>query len=160
MYDFEYEKGNDGKRNKLCFYAWYVFCVVLSLGDECADRVSNRSPDNAKIKEKMVYASSKDALRRSLDGIATEIQGTDFSEVAYQESQSNSPFSDIFTFDYSPIASVSSRQGIPWKCIDVLILCCSLFVFTFPLLMFTLKSPNTSYFLFFSLSTFEIHWWS
>lgn len=34
----------------------------------------------------MVYASSKDALRRSLDGIATEIQGTDFSEVAYQES--------------------------------------------------------------------------
>jgi len=36
----------------------------------------------------MVYASSKDALRRSLDGIATEIQGTDFSEVAYQESES------------------------------------------------------------------------
>ncbi|GAA5843091.1 hypothetical protein JCM3766R1_005234 [Sporobolomyces carnicolor] len=65
VYDFEYEKGTDGKRNKICFYAW--------------------SPDNAKIKEKMVYASSKDALRRSLDGIATEIQGTDFSEVAYQE---------------------------------------------------------------------------
>jgi hypothetical protein len=31
----------------------------------------------------MVFASSKDALRRSLVGIATEIQGTDFSEVAY-----------------------------------------------------------------------------
>jgi cofilin len=24
VYDFEYEKGNDGKRNKLCFYAWSV----------------------------------------------------------------------------------------------------------------------------------------
>merc|ERR1712093_194507 len=55
VYDFEYEKG-EGKRNKLCFYAW--------------------SPDEAK---------TKDALRRSLVGIASEIQGTDSSEVAYDE---------------------------------------------------------------------------
>ncbi|GAA5976673.1 hypothetical protein JCM21900_002864 [Sporobolomyces salmonicolor] len=65
VYDFEYEKGNEGKRNKLCFYAW--------------------SPDEARIKDKMIYASSKDALRRALVGIASEIQGTDFSEVAYDE---------------------------------------------------------------------------
>lgn len=64
VYDFEYEK-DGGKRNKICFYAW--------------------SPDEAKIKEKMLYASSKDALRRSLVGIANEIQGTDSSEVAYDE---------------------------------------------------------------------------
>ena len=44
---------------------------------------SIRSPDDAKIKNKMLYASSKDALRRSLVGIAVEIQGTDLSEVAY-----------------------------------------------------------------------------
>jgi cofilin len=43
-----------------------------------------RSPDDAKIKHKMVYASSKDALRRSLVGIAAEIQGTAFDEVAYE----------------------------------------------------------------------------
>lgn len=43
-----------------------------------------RSPDNAKIKDKMVSASSRDALRRSLVGIAIEIQGTDYSEVAYE----------------------------------------------------------------------------
>ena len=42
-----------------------------------------RAPDNAKIKQKMVYASSKDALRRSLVGVGTDIQGTDLSEVAY-----------------------------------------------------------------------------
>lgn len=29
VYDFEYEKGNEGKRNKLCFYAWSV-CTILS----------------------------------------------------------------------------------------------------------------------------------
>ena len=44
----------------------------------------SRSPDDAKIKSKMVYASSKDALRRSLVGVATEIQGTALDEVAYE----------------------------------------------------------------------------
>lgn len=42
-----------------------------------------RSPDTAKIKHKMLYASSKDALRRKLDGIFSEIQCTDLSEVSY-----------------------------------------------------------------------------
>lgn len=32
----------------------------------------------------MLYASSKEALRRSLVGIATEFQGTDFSEIAHE----------------------------------------------------------------------------
>jgi hypothetical protein len=31
-----------------------------------------------------VFASSRDALKRSLNGIAVEIQGTDFSEVAFE----------------------------------------------------------------------------
>ena len=43
----------------------------------------NRSPDTSKIKSKMVYAASKDALRKKLVGVATEIQATDFSEVSY-----------------------------------------------------------------------------
>ena len=32
----------------------------------------------------MLFASSKDALRRSLVGIAAEIRGTDYSEVAHE----------------------------------------------------------------------------
>ncbi|GAC95787.1 hypothetical protein PHSY_003363 [Pseudozyma hubeiensis SY62] len=63
IYDFEYEKGDAGKRNKICFFSW--------------------SPDDARIKPKMVFASSKDALRKALVGISAEIQGTDFSEVSY-----------------------------------------------------------------------------
>merc|ERR1712093_422026 len=62
VYDFQYNKG-EGDRNKLCFFIW--------------------APDNAKIKQKMVYASSKDALRRALVGVGSDIQGTDLSEVAY-----------------------------------------------------------------------------
>ena len=45
---------------------------------------SVRNPDNSKIKHKMLYASSKDAIRKSLVGISTEVQGTDLSEVAYE----------------------------------------------------------------------------
>jgi len=63
IYDFEYDNG-EGKRNKLLFYSW--------------------SPDTSRIKEKMVYAASKDALRKALDGIAAEIQGTDSSEVSFE----------------------------------------------------------------------------
>ncbi|KAL2914394.1 cofilin [Polyrhizophydium stewartii] len=65
VYDFVYESlSSEGQRNKLLFYVW--------------------SPDSAKIKQKMLYAASKDALRKKLDGIYTEIQCTDLSEVSHE----------------------------------------------------------------------------
>ncbi|KAI7898465.1 uncharacterized protein BX663DRAFT_461812 [Cokeromyces recurvatus] len=64
VYDFEYEKPGEGKRSKITFYAWI--------------------PDTSKVRQKMLYASSKDALRRNLVGLAIEIQGTDASEVDYE----------------------------------------------------------------------------
>ncbi|KAI3658975.1 hypothetical protein MP638_000319 [Amoeboaphelidium occidentale] len=63
VYDFEYDTNGEGIRNKICFYVW--------------------APDTSKVKSKMLYAASKDALRRKLVGIASEVQGTDLSEVAY-----------------------------------------------------------------------------
>ncbi|TGZ76988.1 hypothetical protein EX30DRAFT_324087 [Ascodesmis nigricans] len=63
IYDFEFDVG-EGKRSKICFFTW--------------------SPDDAPVKAKMIYSSSKDGLRRALAGVHTEIQGTDFSEVAYE----------------------------------------------------------------------------
>lgn len=44
----------------------------------------NRSPDNAPIRTKMTYSASKDALRKALQGVAVEIQGTDVDEVAHE----------------------------------------------------------------------------
>ncbi|CCH61176.1 hypothetical protein TBLA_0E01170 [Henningerozyma blattae CBS 6284] len=65
VYDFEYEiSGTEGKRSKIIFFTW--------------------APDTAPVRSKMVYASSKDALRRALNGVSSDIQGTDFSEVAYE----------------------------------------------------------------------------
>jgi cofilin len=46
--------------------------------------IVSRSPDTAKIKQKMIYASSKDGLRKKLDGVYTEIQCTDLSEVSHE----------------------------------------------------------------------------
>lgn len=65
VYDFEYDIGKgEGVRSKIVFYQW--------------------APDTAPVRSKMVYAASKDALRRALNGVSTDIQGTDFSEVAYE----------------------------------------------------------------------------
>ncbi|PKY29081.1 hypothetical protein RhiirB3_417674 [Rhizophagus irregularis] len=64
VYDFDYEKPGEGQRSKIAFYSWI--------------------PDDSKVKDKMLYASSKDAIRKRLVGVAIEIQGTDLSEVSYE----------------------------------------------------------------------------
>lgn len=65
VFDYEYEKApGEGIRSKIVFVAW--------------------SPDVAKVKSKMLYASSKDALRKKLEGIATEVQATEPGEITYE----------------------------------------------------------------------------
>jgi len=93
VYDFEFET-SDGKRNKLCFISWSVASVQCSCSLVLIQTVPRdfiRSPDVAKIKPKMVFASSRDALRRKLDGIAIEIQGTDSTEVSHETGLSAFP---------------------------------------------------------------------
>ncbi|KAI9018509.1 hypothetical protein CLU79DRAFT_760626 [Phycomyces nitens] len=63
VYDFDYEKPGEGQRSKITFFSWI--------------------PDTSKVRQKMLYAASKDALRKKLVGLAIEIQGTDISEVDY-----------------------------------------------------------------------------
>ncbi|OTB05364.1 hypothetical protein M426DRAFT_138718 [Hypoxylon sp. CI-4A] len=64
VYDFEYSLASgEGSRNKITFIAW--------------------SPDDANVMAKMVYASSKEALKRSLTGIATELQANDQDDIEY-----------------------------------------------------------------------------
>ena len=82
-----------------------------------------RSPDEAKIKTKMLYASSKDALRRALVGVASEIQGTDHSEIAYAEGRHSSR-SLRFTASADSLSLAhactnSPRQGIPWHILNL-----------------------------------------
>merc|ERR1711872_516631 len=64
LYDFEFEHACEGAedtmRSKLILMIW--------------------CPDTCKIKEKMLYSSSFDALKHALEGIGKYIQATDKSE--------------------------------------------------------------------------------
>lgn len=65
VYDFAYDLASgEGSRSKITFIAW--------------------SPDDAGIQPKMIYASSKDALKRSLNGLAAELQANDEDDIEYQ----------------------------------------------------------------------------
>merc|ERR1712240_693874 len=70
LYDFEYEHQCQGttessKKQKLFLMSW--------------------CPDSAKIKKKMLYSSSFDALKKSLVGVHKFIQATDLSEASEGE---------------------------------------------------------------------------
>jgi len=60
VFDFEYQQ-EGGLRNKILFVVW--------------------APESSKLKRKMLIAASKDAFRKKLVGIGTEIQATDVAEI-------------------------------------------------------------------------------
>uniref|UniRef100_A0A0D9VSJ7 ADF-H domain-containing protein n=1 Tax=Leersia perrieri TaxID=77586 RepID=A0A0D9VSJ7_9ORYZ len=61
IYDFDFITSENCQKSKIFFIAW--------------------SPDTAKIRSKMLYASSKDRFKRELDGIQVELQATDPTEM-------------------------------------------------------------------------------
>lgn len=64
IFDLEYETVDKQPRNKICFFMW--------------------SPETAKIKQRMVYSSSKDALKKALgEGIGKEIQANDHGDLEF-----------------------------------------------------------------------------
>ncbi|KAL1841415.1 hypothetical protein VTJ49DRAFT_7092 [Mycothermus thermophilus] len=64
VYDVQYDLASgEGTRNKITFIAW--------------------SPDDAGILAKMVYASSKEALKRALPGLAAEVQANDSDDIEW-----------------------------------------------------------------------------
>jgi len=61
VYDFDFVTEENCQKSKIFFIAW--------------------SPDTSRVRNKMLYASSKDRFRRELDGIQCEVQATDASEI-------------------------------------------------------------------------------
>lgn len=61
IYDFEYDHKGEGQRSKILFVVW--------------------APDSSKIKAKMLYASTKDAVRKKLVGVGVEVQACDVDEI-------------------------------------------------------------------------------
>ncbi|KAG4907903.1 hypothetical protein AAZX31_10G222800 [Glycine max] len=63
VFDFDFTTNENCQKSKIFFIAW--------------------APDTSKVREKMVYASSKDKFKRELDGIQVELQATDPSEMSF-----------------------------------------------------------------------------
>ncbi|KAL1558064.1 actin depolymerizing factor, cofilin [Salvia divinorum] len=61
IYDFDYFTEENVPKSRIFFIAW--------------------CPDTAKVRSKMIYASSKDRFKRELDGIQIELQATDPTEM-------------------------------------------------------------------------------
>lgn len=61
VYDYDFVNSENCQKSKIFFIAW--------------------SPSVSRIRSKMLYATSKDSLRRALQGIHYEIQATDSSEM-------------------------------------------------------------------------------
>ncbi|KAJ6408892.1 hypothetical protein OIU84_008567 [Salix udensis] len=61
VYDFDFVTEENVQKSKIFFIAW--------------------SPDTSKVRNKMIYASSKDSFKRELDGIQVELQATDPTEM-------------------------------------------------------------------------------
>jgi len=64
----EYVHEDGGPREKLVFFMW--------------------APDSAPMKSKMIYAGTKDSVKKALVGVQVEVQGTDASEVTFEEAVS------------------------------------------------------------------------
>ncbi|RYQ94037.1 hypothetical protein Ahy_B09g100238 [Arachis hypogaea] len=63
VFDFDFTTDENCQKSKIFFIAW--------------------APDTSRVREKMVYASSKDRFKRELDGIQVELQATDPSEMSF-----------------------------------------------------------------------------
>eukprot|EP00300_Choanocystis_sp_HF-7_P027788 c33021_g1_i1.p2 GENE.c33021_g1_i1~~c33021_g1_i1.p2 ORF type:complete len:141 (-),score=41.92 c33021_g1_i1:23-445(-) len=63
IYDFDFSTADGAQRNKVTFIVW--------------------TPDVCKVKDKMLYAGTKDAVKKRFEGIQVEIQATDRSEIEF-----------------------------------------------------------------------------
>ncbi|XP_042964949.1 actin-depolymerizing factor 1-like isoform X6 [Carya illinoinensis] len=70
VYDFDFVTEENVPRSRIEFITW--------------------SPDTAKVRSKMIYASYKDRFKRELDGIQVELQATDPTEMGLDVIRSRS----------------------------------------------------------------------
>ncbi|TPX13198.1 uncharacterized protein E0L32_006398 [Thyridium curvatum] len=88
VYDFEYSLASgEGERNKITFLAWSPDDAGIKVSQSCSllfgEAWGLYSLALPPTQAKMIYASSKEALKRSLNGIATELQANDPDDIEY-----------------------------------------------------------------------------
>jgi cofilin len=81
--DIEFNLDGSDKvyRSKITFIAWSPDDAGIQVWIICCPCSQFHANE---VEPKMVYASSKDALKRALNGIATEFQANDEEDIEYQ----------------------------------------------------------------------------
>ncbi|KAK8205284.1 cofilin [Zalaria obscura] len=64
VYDVQYDTEGEGSRSKITFIAWV--------------------PDDAPQYPRMMYSSSKEAIKRALNGLAADIQANDPDDIEFE----------------------------------------------------------------------------
>ncbi|KAL6894349.1 hypothetical protein ACP4OV_008447 [Aristida adscensionis] len=64
IYDFDFTTAEDVPKSRIFYILW--------------------SPETARVRSKMLYASSNEKFKRELDGIQVELQATDASDISIE----------------------------------------------------------------------------
>ncbi|RDX96652.1 Actin-depolymerizing factor 6, partial [Mucuna pruriens] len=85
VYDFDFVTSENCQKSKIFFIAWTSNLLIWDLREiwyvQIEENLLRGSPSVARIRPKMLYATSKDRFRRELQGIHYEIQATDPTEM-------------------------------------------------------------------------------
>ncbi|KAI6760869.1 hypothetical protein HG530_009729 [Fusarium avenaceum] len=81
VYDFAFVRENGVKDSKLAFISWFPDSAGMKASFPTEKRYL--SIKLTVRQQRILFSSSRDTLRRSLAGIGTEIQGTDYSEMEF-----------------------------------------------------------------------------
>ena len=67
-----------------CRFAVFPFTYQVPDGDRERIVFVQWAPDSARIKNKILYADIKDTIKKVLQGVNFEVQGTDLSEISFE----------------------------------------------------------------------------
>ncbi|RRT52118.1 hypothetical protein B296_00050666 [Ensete ventricosum] len=91
VFDLDFITEEKCQKSKIFFISWYQnlpenysnpWCIG-SLTHDYIHFPTSRSPDTSRVRNKMLYASSKHRFKRELDGVQVELQATDPSEMSF-----------------------------------------------------------------------------
>ena len=81
LYDFSFQMAKDNRSvKKIAFIFWYALLTCRVYHNV---HCSNRCPDDSRISDKMIYASTKDTIKKSFAGLSLEFQANDKSDFDY-----------------------------------------------------------------------------
>lgn len=85
LYDFGFTMKDGRQIKKIAFIFWWVISCSIGSVNWLTVLLICRCPDDSKIGDKMIYASTKDTIKKSFAGLSLEFQANDQGDFDYNE---------------------------------------------------------------------------